>query len=1239
MPSSADPTKYASLERAEAEAGNYEWVAAATTYAEALNHVEAVSDPETVTQLTEQLAKCHFKSAFQLKNRGEFRERMELARACYRDAISLHEKIGYGGLGKMAKARESFAEFWLSENSENRRILIEKCIRLSLEAVATFSKPGDSRHLAKAHSELLNYYLESLHLLTDGKSLAERFDQAVNLGRKTVLEWEAIKGGEELIEVLHLTLWMLTVLAQVLLAPPGFAGLAEETARLESKMLHLSEELGTPYSDCLSKETAGNVAFAGIGDPAKAFALYKEGLSRAKVTADSLATGRLLAFMALAELWRSVGEEYAEQRKDALENGLKLGEDAVKNLEVPFHTSYLVTACDAIANCHIDLATYVETDAEMKRSQLIRALEVSRSALSFETHTWGWQRIAHSLSKAMYFLAILEPDPQRKRKLLEDSLGIRQETVRVTDSVAPNSWSAGVMRNYLALIKAEMAGLETDTRTKENLLMGAVSDMRQCMDNCSKWAALSGFARNLAEYAEWYGDVLFRLYSLTADLGSARHATELYNDAIGYLTKSGGTILIAALNWKIGRVYDTIEDFDEASNAFRKAAENYRLGAKSIPELAPSFEELGNYMEAWSSIQKARVHHAREEYTEAKEHYVQAAKNLQETRKWRYLSVICVARSFLEKGEGLSRQEKHDASIEAFNKALEGFRTSETELAKKLKESDDGGEKNELSHWIKIVSQRQKFSLGRAEVEQGKIFDRRGQKMASSRRYLAAAESFKSIALEIDNVEDKREMVTFARFCEAWARMKEAESKVSPEMYAEAAESFLKTREIASQERLRLLALANASICKALEFGTRFHLTRDPQLYPDIKRQLETAADYYQEAGLRKTAGWTQGTKRLFDALVFISDAEVERDPKKKAELFHAAEKHLELAARLFGEAGFPAKKVEALGHLGRVREEKQVLLAPLEALSQIPMATGAAIGLIPGGRGQPLGVERFEEANVVGHLTVPERELKAGSDFAFEIEIANAGRATATLVRLENVVPEGFEIEREKNPYRIEDHSIDLRGRRLEHLKMDEMKIVLRPVQKGTFQLRPRAVFADDRGNYRQLEFEPVEVRVGELGFSGWLRGPGKRVQPREKPLEMVATSQASLTSRFEGVPPIVRVPPEFKFETERAREVFRALVKAFVSDYVVKRLFVEKAGWRSLMDLVREMKIPRSAVYAPGGRDGPVLEELEQRGLVEARIFPKERGRGGDIKKVRVAYDNEIVKRIVEQTVIKDK
>lgn len=109
-----------------------------------------------------------------------------------------------------------------------------------------------------------------------------------------------------------------------------------------------------------------------------------------------------------------------------------------------------------------------------------------------------------------------------------------------------------------------------------------------------------------------------------------------------------------------------------------------------------------------------------------------------------------------------------------------------------------------------------------------------------------------------------------------------------------------------------------------------------------------------------------------------------------------------------------------------------------------------------------------------------------------------------------------------------------------------------------------------------------------------------------------------------------------EIRFESGRGRDVFGQLLEAFVDDYGSKHLYVERCGWRSLMDLVRKSEIPKSALYGLGGRDGPLLNELVRAGLVEKRIFPEERGRGGAIMKVRVAYENPAVKKIVKNTAV---
>ncbi|HEY5620437.1 MAG TPA: hypothetical protein VIK88_02135, partial [Candidatus Bathyarchaeia archaeon] len=65
----------------------------------------------------------------------------------------------------------------------------------------------------------------------------------------------------------------------------------------------------------------------------------------------------------------------------------------------------------------------------------------------------------------------------------------------------------------------------------------------------------------------------------------------------------------------------------------------------------------------------------------------------------------------------------------------------------------------------------------------------------------------------------------------------------------------------------------------------------------------------------------------------------------------------------------------------------------------------------------------------------------------------------------------------------------------------------------------------------------------------------------------------------------------------------------------------------------LSRGMELPRSALYGYRGRKGHVLTELERQTLIEIRIFPKERGRGGKITKVRIAYDNALIKKFIQR------
>src|SRR5207249_11771333 len=129
-------------------------------------------------------------------------------------------------------------------------------------------------------------------------------------------------------------------------------------------------------------------------------------------------------------------------------------------------------------------------------------------------------------------------------------------------------------------------------------------------------------------------------------------------------------------------------------------------------------------------------------------------------------------------------------------------------------------------------------------------------------------------------------------------------------------------RKSRRKRKIRTLAMANASICKALESGTRFRRTRDTGLYADIKKRLEASADYYREAGFKNAADWTRATQRMFDGLVYLTDAEIERDPKKKQTSTTCLKDTFNSPPGSTETQDSKPRKMKPLGHLDRIREE-----------------------------------------------------------------------------------------------------------------------------------------------------------------------------------------------------------------------------------------------------------------------------------------------------------------------------
>jgi hypothetical protein len=64
------------------------------------------------------------------------------------------------------------------------------------------------------------------------------------------------------------------------------------------------------------------------------------------------------------------------------------------------------------------------------------------------------------------------------------------------------------------------------------------------------------------------------------------------------------------------------------------------------------------------------------------------------------------------------------------------------------------------------------------------------------------------------------------------------------------------------------------------------------------------------------------------------------------------------------------------------------------------------------------------------------------------------------------------------------------MKGKRLDPLKTEEIRLVLKPKILGAFNLKPRIHYLDENGKYKSYEPEPITITVKELGIKGWLKG-----------------------------------------------------------------------------------------------------------------------------------------------------
>lgn len=1087
------------LHQAELLEKEFDWLGAAGLHEKALKQLP----PDDFLKsgcIHERLGYALYRAGFQAKDNSEFKQELHRAIMSYEKAKELYEKLTE--LVKTPRmlrcdAMINFMGYWLASETSERARRLNECWRLTKGALKIFEETGEAWDYGITYNQLSAVaYLSNL-LEWDFQSKQQTIEEAKKCGEKAI---SLLSSAGESCELAKAYVNTATYTSTF-----GWSFIPD----LEKKETHYQEA-----ADCwkkaneLSEATTLLELLASGQNLAWSFdetvTIYKKALAYARKTKDNYLIGNALDYLAYASFWKAM-------RTEDEENRIKLGQEAIQYAEATRRHFSIISLVSirggvfwtAAPECEYNwVMAQWEANVERRRDLLEEAVKTGSQAITLAKSTGVYEVIwlaHHALSIVLDSLAQIEPNLEEKRKLLERALEHRKENINLIEQTSPFTyWNLGVNRNFLAELKAELSYLEKEPEAKKRMLQEAILDKERCLQLCMKEILYFEKRGELSLFAVFggfqysYGKWLNRLYEITGSGELQQKAARTFEQAAESYSKVALFSRMAECHWKAARSNESLSYYMKAAENFQKASDNYNLAIEKIPQLKDFYQDHSLYMRAWAEIEKAKHNHQKQDYGNSREHYEKAATLHKSLKQWDYLAPNYFAWAQIENAENLSRQEQSEDAIQAFKKAIQLFSETQKSLQTELCKIQDTDERDMDASLIRASKQRIEYCAGRIGLEEAKILDKIGDHLSSSEKYGQVVETFERVIEGLESEQDREEFGLMLALSRALQKMTEAEAKLSPELYLEASELFNRAKDLSPNEKMRMLVFGHSRFCRALYAGTRFADTRDTAMHAEATRYLESAANYYMKAGFQNASEYAKATGLLFDAYAHIDDAKVEKDPEKKARLYIIAERVLLSSADFYMKTNHEEKREQVLKLLKSVREERELAVSLTEILHAPSIVSTSEAFVTPTPTYEnAVGIDRFEHADVQANLISHQNSLEIGENLNLDLELANIGTSSALLIRIEEVVPRGFVLTKEPETYRSENSHINMKGKRLEPLRTEKLRLILKPKLRGVFPIKPRVLYLDENGSKRTYEPEPLTITVKELGISGWLKGP----------------------------------------------------------------------------------------------------------------------------------------------------
>ncbi len=1166
---------------------SFEWNKAAVLCVALANEIPTDDFPRR-GEIFNEIGLYRYRAALQSKTSNESRKALTRAILAQHIAVVSFKKCGIPERGRLLRARalEIYYAHWLARVPIERIRLLDQSWSFALKALRSFEAKGSYGEYVETSNLLTFGVALSIEADSNLRSRVRKIKEAVQISEKTVIFARAIGNKERLADSLSKASFFFNEMAD-----ESFD--QKEKKELQRRAFQSWEEaLNTDRKTAL-REFSHPLSGHQILDPSSSIKLCNEALALLKSQGDNFAIGRLMDILAKWTFYAARSSEKAEDlalSKQLHQEALRHAEEAASRLDslgarspnggvLWVHAPYAE---------HFQVMARFEIDDSARRLLLEKSHRSVRELVQLAKQTANARILAyafHTSAKSELLLSEVETSKERKRRLLRAGLAHSIRAREITKHFGPGmTWNRSATAKPIADAYLKLAEQEENPALKTGYLQDVIRTLEDALKNAIAFTKAleqpehGTLTEQVGRLYKYYGDALTRLAPPANKEEYLRKAVRKYIAAIEWYENVPRFDEVATCYWKLAQVYDELQAYAMAAENFTRAARAYSQLGKRVPQILALAKSNQQYLRAWSKVETARTLHSRGRFDEAAKAYSSAATHYRSSEKWRFLAKYYSALSKLETGESASRQGDPNDAIVAFREASLLFSESRTRLTSRLLTTQNADEKTMIENLLS--KQDTEYCQARSLIEEASLAETDEDHKTSFEKFGLAVEKLHETIRSRPSQEENRENAFLSALCEGWYLSSKAELEDSTRLFQKSLAKFEAAADLSPNQDSRRLAMGHEAFTKARLLIEKFSQTRKITFRIEASGELAQAANYYSQCGF-KTASWSATAQQLFlDALDGLELVDTERDQQKKVERYQAACSLLRESVKSFLKARQPKKAAQTSELLKNTTTKSRIADSIQETVRpSLAIPINVASYSQSQDTRKSIGLFRQEGSEIEVRLTKTQTQFSEEKYFELTAEITNAGREPIRLVSLYGFVPEGSELVESSEKWVANDKTLNAGLRRLDSLQTETVKIGLRTVIEGLLTVHPSLTFVDSNGRQFKKSIESKTVS----------------------------------TSR-----------------------VVEFLASSFSRDSSVKRLAIPSCGWKTLMEIVNELKIPRSHVYGEpryGRAFGKQLEALIRSSLVEYRIFPGERGRGGEVTKVRVRPENESVMEYIEE------